>query len=109
MTRAIPWDGVGPKRECLLRVRWADGGAEEWVHFDWRDADADGYDDGESTEFSCNPDEYFNDASGITICVDEYTGTFSQITGADFTILYYADLPVIARVIVLGDVLGDAL
>lgn len=95
--KATKWDGIGPKSECLLRIIWKDSGDAEWMHFEWRDADASGYDDGEG-EFSHNPDEYFNDASSVTIrqSSDGWMGFskyFDQVDGADFTVTHWAEIP----------------
>jgi hypothetical protein len=73
---AHAWDGVGPKRDCLLRVTTYPRGSYEWIHFQWRGADS---------EPDCevgrdgNPDEYWHEAS----CV----------TGDEFTITHWAELP----------------
>jgi hypothetical protein len=98
---AHAWDGIGPKDDCLLRVKWKEGG-EEWIHFAWKDDDASGYNDGEG-EYSVTREGYYNDASTISITESGdgwmgYSGKFNDISGADFTITHYAELPVIARV-----------
>lgn len=97
MTRAIPWDGVGPKDECLLRVVWKDSGTAEWIHFEWQDAD--GEPDGEGG-WSYTYPGYINDASSISIHEGSDgwmggSGKFDDIQGADFTITHWSPKPVV--------------
>jgi hypothetical protein len=91
------WNGIGPKRDCLLRVVWDDSKGAEWVHFEWKDNDVSGYNDGEG-EHSVTHEGYYNDASCISITESSdgwmgHSGKFDDINGADFTITHWADLP----------------
>ena len=79
-----PWDGTGPKEECLLRIKWAGSGQIEWMHFDWRD----GVDDSEDT-VTC---QYFNEPSAVDVR-EANDGTFTPYK--NFTITHWTSVPVV--------------
>jgi hypothetical protein len=97
MTRAIPWDGIGPKEECLLRIQWKHDGDEEWIHVFWQEADWEQDEDG----YHGHNDRYIVGSGDFSVVDSTSSGRFEPNDG--FTVLYYAALPTIARVIDLTE------
>lgn len=90
--RATKWDGVGPKRDCLIRVVWNTDGDAEWIHFEYQEEDCDDAIDGNP-----HPERYWNDPStiGLHWNGDYYTdGTAFE---PDFLAIptHWAELPII--------------
>lgn len=70
------WNGVGPKRDCLLRIEWLAGG-DEWLSFEWKEQDEES-------------EHYSNDSSTLSIwCHDGETFTPNE----NFTITHWAEIP----------------
>lgn len=86
---AFVWNGVGPERECLLRVRWNDSGDAEWIHFDFQTADGE-YDD-EGT-LRGNPDRYRNESSSLYV-PDVTNYGKNRYESDDFTVTHWAEIP----------------
>lgn len=94
MTTAYEWDGIGPKDECLLLLKWDHDGSENWVHFRWCDTDVD-----------CHAG-YYDDAGSLSVTEnsDHWSKTYGKfLTCGGYTVTHYAALPTIARVIELSE------
>lgn len=86
MTRAIEWDGVGPKRDCLLRV--IENNVAEWVEV--------GFTAGEHGTL----DEYRSYLGEFSLIrVGDLDGFFIKSDdGGEMRVTHYADIPAIVEV-----------
>lgn len=100
MTRAIKWDGVGPKDECLLRIVWKHDSSIEWLHVTFDSADYDWEEDG---GYHGHPNQYVARSGDIRIrqrpLLRQMDWSREYVSEGDqFIITHYAALPAIVEV-----------
>lgn len=80
---AFVWNGVGPKRDCLLRLMYADG-STEWSEFEWQEEDGDDAEDGNG-----HPARYAQEAGSVYVYQDGSSFTPSE----DFVVTHWSEIP----------------
>ena len=85
---AFVWNGVGPERECLLRVRWNSSGESEWIQFDYQYADGEYV--GEDMSLEGHPNRYRNESATLYVTENHGTGDYKS---DDFIVTHWAEIP----------------
>lgn len=88
MSKANIWDGVGPERECLLRVRWNNSDDAEWIQFDFQSADGEYTEDG----LVGNRDRYRNESATLYV-TDVVDYGPNRYESEDFVVTHWAEIP----------------
>ena len=88
VNKANIWDGVGPERGCLLRVRWNNSDDAEWIQFDFQSADGEYTEDG----LVGNRDRYRNESATLYV-TDVVDYGPNRYESKDFTVTHWAEIP----------------